>query len=229
MPYRLLHKWHIWLGWLIGVPLILWTASGLFMVLRPIEEVRGEHLRSKPLMLTNTTPVAPTLGPRPVEKVTLEQRSNGPVWVVQFVDGDLRRADPATGAFLPKISAPEATALAASYYAGKSRQVSVRQFAADRAPLDLRKERPSWQVSYADGTRLYIDAGSGGLLALRTNQWRAYDFMWGLHIMDLHGRENSHHIILIVFAGLALAALLLAFWMQIARQKSRWRRADRTR
>ncbi len=38
-------RWHIWLGWLIGVPLVMWTLTGLVMVARPIEEVRGDHLR----------------------------------------------------------------------------------------------------------------------------------------------------------------------------------------
>ena len=95
----------------------------------------------------------------------------------------------------------------------------MRRFAADKAPLDLRTTRPSWRVSYADGTRLYIDADTGGLLALRTDQWRIYDVMWGLHIMDLQSREDSHHPILILFALLALATLLLAFWMLIARQR----------
>jgi hypothetical protein len=219
MPYRLLHKWHIWLGWLVGAPLILWTASGLFMALGPIEEVRGEHLRSKPLMLTITAPVAPALGPRRVEKLTLEQHVTGPVWIIQYQGGDLRRANTANGALLPKVSAPEAATLAASYYVGKAKQASVRQFSADKAPLDLRKNRPSWQISYADGVRLYIDADTGSLLALRTDQWRIYDMMWGLHIMDLQGREDSHHPTLIAFATIALIALLLAFWMQIARSR----------
>jgi hypothetical protein len=219
MKYTSLHKWHVWLGWLVGVPLILWTASGLFMVARPIEEVRGEHLRAAPIMLSVTKPVAPYLGGRPVEKLTLEQRSSGPVWVVQYQGGDMRRADAATGALLPKISAPEAAALANSYYAGNAKQASARRFAADKAPLDLRRDRPSWQVNYADGTHLYIDEDTGGLLALRTNQWRVFDIMWGLHIMDLQTREDTHHPILILFAALALITLLLAFWMLIARQR----------
>ena len=62
-----------WLGWLVGVPLILWTASGLFMVARPIEEVRGEHLRAKPLAIQPFVPVVPDLRGRPTEKLTLEQ------------------------------------------------------------------------------------------------------------------------------------------------------------
>ena len=35
-----------------------------------------------------------------------------------------------------------------------------------------------------DGTRFYVDAGSGQIVATRTRWWRFYDFMWGLHIMD---------------------------------------------
>lgn len=31
-------KWHVWLGWLAGVPLLLWTPSGLVMVAKPIAE-----------------------------------------------------------------------------------------------------------------------------------------------------------------------------------------------
>jgi uncharacterized iron-regulated membrane protein len=41
---RILRRWHVWLGWLVGVPLLLWTLSGLAMVVRPIEEVRGAEL-----------------------------------------------------------------------------------------------------------------------------------------------------------------------------------------
>jgi hypothetical protein len=191
------------------------------MVARPIDEVRGEHLRSKPLALATATPVTPVLGGRAVEKLTLEQQADGPVWIVQYQDGDLRRANPANGLLLPKITAPQAARLAAAYYTGGARQVAVRAFAADKAPLDLRKARPSWQVNYSDGTRLYVDADTGSLLALRTDQWRLYDIMWGLHIMDLQSREDSHHPILILFAALALITMLFAFWMLIARQRRR--------
>ena len=37
-----LRRWHVWLGWLVGLPMLIWTVSGLVMVARPIEEVRGE-------------------------------------------------------------------------------------------------------------------------------------------------------------------------------------------
>ena len=39
-----LRRWHIWLGWIVGLPFLAWTVSGLVMVARPIETVRGEDL-----------------------------------------------------------------------------------------------------------------------------------------------------------------------------------------
>jgi hypothetical protein len=219
MKYRTMHKWHIWLGWLVGVPLILWTASGLFMAARPIEEVRGEALRAEAMAITPITPAAPLLIGRPVEKLTLEQRKPGPVWLVQYRDGGMRRADALTGKLLPAVTAREAAELAAGYYRGSAKPVSVVRFAADKTPMDLRRERPSWQISYDDGARLYLDADSGALLAVRTRWWRWYDFMWGLHIMDLQTREDNSHPILILFALLSLSSLLLAFWMMFARKR----------
>lgn len=223
MNYRSFHKWHIWLGWLIGVPLILWTASGLFMVAKPIDEVRGSHLRAAPLPVETIQPVAPFLQGRAVETLTLEQRAAGPVWVIKYVDGGARRADPATGKLLPPVSAADAMMLAASYYTGKAKAAGAKRFSAENAPIDLRKARPSWQVSYQDGVRLYIDADSGALLAVRTRWWRAFDFMWGLHIMDLQTREDTNHPTLIGFAALALMGLLLAFFMQLWRPMRRRR------
>ena len=38
-----LRRWHIWLAWIAAIPLLFWTVSGLVMVARPIEEVRGDE------------------------------------------------------------------------------------------------------------------------------------------------------------------------------------------
>lgn len=39
-----LARWHIWLGWIVALPILLWLVSGLVMSFKPLEETRGEHL-----------------------------------------------------------------------------------------------------------------------------------------------------------------------------------------
>jgi hypothetical protein len=188
-------RWHIWLGWFAALPLLLWLVSGLFMTLRPIEDVRGEHLRAaaKPIN-ANALVIPANVGL--VSKLVLTGQLGQPVWVITHPDKSVERFSGRDGKPLPVVSEPEARKLAAAAFGGTATLASIQRFAAAQAPIDLRKARPSWQVAYADGTHIYLDAESGEVLALRTRYWRIYDFMWGLHIMDPTGRENSSHALL---------------------------------
>lgn len=213
---------HIWLGWLIGVPLLLWTATGLFMVSQPIERVRGEHLKAPPAPLIYRGPVRlPNTAGRSVRAITLEQRADGQRWVIAFTDGGGRLADPVTGALLPQVDAGKAGMLAQAAFAGTAELKSVERFAADAAPIDLRRERPSWRATFADGTRIYIDADTGAVLAVRTPLWRWYDFMWGVHIMDLQTREETSHPLLISVAALAFVGTLIGVILLFRRRRFR--------
>lgn len=220
------YKWHIWLGWLIGVPIILWTASGLLMVSQPIETVRGNHLRSEQPALDPIMPVAPVLEGRQAQNLTLRQNAQGPFWVISYADGGKRRADALTGKLLPPIAATDASTLAIAARSDDSPIQSVQRFAADEAPSDLRRDRPSWQVTFEDDARFYIDADTGELLAVRTQFWRAFDFMWGLHIMDLQTREDTSHPILIGSAAIALFGSMLGFVMLFTRGSRKRRKGD---
>lgn len=220
-----LRRVHLWLGWLVGVPILFWTGSGLFMVARPIEEVRGTDLRTPapPLALTGTLR-APDPGTRKLKSLAIEMQRGRPIWVASFADGAAARADPATGAWLPPVGEAEARAIADAAYAPPAAVASATRTPADAPPLDLRRARPAWGVAFADGTRAYIDADTGQLLALRTDQWRWFDWMWGLHIMDLETREDTHHPILVAFAALAFVATLLALVLLPLSSRRRKRR-----
>jgi len=63
----------------------------------------------------------------------------------------------------------------------------------------------------SDDTHFYVDGGSGEIIARRTRWWRIYDFMWGLHIMDLQGREDTHNPWVVSFGALSLGMVILAF------------------
>lgn len=208
---RNLRRYHIWLGWLVGVPLLIWTASGLFMAARPIEAVRGEALIADPPPIAGgVRPVAPVIGPRPVRTIELHQRAEGPRWLIRYADGGSRLADAASGALLPGVTATQALALVRGRYRGEAAIRSVTRISADNPPLEFRRPVAAWRVSLDDGTRIYLDAATGEILARRTGWWRVYDFMWGLHIMDLQTREEFSHPILQFFAALSTVTVLLA-------------------
>jgi hypothetical protein len=207
-----LRRWHIWLGWIVGLPFLAWTLSGLVMAARPIETVRGEGLIAEPPALpSGLAPVPPAIGPRPVASLRLETRPDGPRWMVRYADGASRLADAGTGRLLPPLAAADAARIVEARYTGKASIAAVDRTSADSPPLDLRRKVEAWRVTMSDGTRFYLDSATGEILAKRTGWWRFYDLMWGIHIMDLKTREDAHNPLLIGFAILSLATVLLAF------------------
>ena len=206
-----LRRWHVWLGWLVGLPMLFWTVSGLVMVARPIEEVRGENLISRPKPISVRGPLlAPDVQGREVIAITLEPRAGGPRWEIDFADGKSRLADPATGRLLPRLGAADAARELMARYTGTATVAEVSRVAADAPPLELRRAMDGWRVRMSDGTHFYIDGGSGEIVARRTSWWRIYDFMWGLHIMDLQGREDTNNPWVVSLGALSLGMVLLA-------------------
>ena len=209
---RTLGRWHIWLGWLVGLPLLLWTLSGFVMVLKPIEETRGADLLAPaaPVVLTAPAVLPSVVAGLPLARVSLEQRASVPRWVIEVRGAPSRLADPRTGRLLPPLSAADAATEVQSRWRGKGRIASVTRTFADNPPIDLRRPIDAWQVRMSDGTHLYVDAATGGIVATRTRWWRIYDFMWGIHILDIREREDTHHPLLMALAGLSLGAMILA-------------------
>src|SRR5688572_1182675 len=154
-----LRRWHVWLGWVVGVPILLWVVSGLIMVAKPIEEVRGEHLLAEPKpMRMALPPVPPAIGGVPISSLALEQRAAGPRWVVTLADGTTRLADPNSGALLPPLSAADAVHEVAARYTGDARVQSASRTDPENPPLELRRPSAAWRVAMDDGTRFYVDA-----------------------------------------------------------------------
>jgi uncharacterized iron-regulated membrane protein len=219
-------RWHIWLGWLVAVPLLLWTISGVAMVLKPIEEVRGESLRLKPapVLIPPDAQLISKLGQHGgVVEVTQRMAGDPLIAIFTFADGRQTRYDFPSEAALPGRQAGEdhARALVAREVRGGDQVIAARFFDEHNAPLDLRKPIPAWQLTLADGTHVYVGSTSGRIEAIRTRWWRFYDFMWGLHIMDLQTREDAHNPFVIGFGLLALIGALLGTVLLFRRRKAR--------
>lgn len=219
---RTLAKWHIWLGWLVGVPIAMWLATGLFMVARPIEEVRGNHLQralpAQPLAIPGSTLAGTGAN---LSEMHVSMQDGRAVAILTTLDGATRRVDFATGAPLPPLDAAAARALVASRIIGGDRVARVTLFPADKVPFDFRRPLAVWQVALDDGTNVYVGRDTGNIEAVRTRWWRGFDLAWGLHIMDLSAREDTSHPVLIAFAALSLSGALIGCVLMFRRRKAR--------
>jgi hypothetical protein len=224
LSMRSLAKWHIWLGWLVGVPIVMWLATGLLMVSRPIDQVRGDHLRreaaAEPLTIPGSTLAAPAAD---LKEMRVTMQDGRAVAILTTLDGAVSRVDFATGAPLAPLDAAGARAQVAQAIVGGDRVERVTLFPAERTPFDFRRPLAVWQVALADGTNVYVGRDTGAIEAVRTRWWRAFDVAWGLHIMDLSEREDTSHPVLIIFAALSLTGALIGCVLMFRRRKARVR------
>lgn len=218
-------KLHVWLGWLVGFPVLMWTLTGLVMVAKPIEEVRGNHLRKhvQESALPDNTQIAVSLPAEttgPVRSVTTQVERGETITRIAYMDGTTARFRP-DGSVMGPLSDVEARLIVADGIQDGENVVSTRRYDADAVPSDFRRPMPVWQVRLEDGTNVYVGTNTGQIEAVRTRWWRIFDFMWGLHIMDLQTREDTHHPILILFAILSAIGSLLGCILLFRRRKSR--------
>ena len=215
-------RWHVWLGWIVGLPVLMWTVTGLFMVARPIEEVRGNHLRVKAkeeaLPAGSKIVLAIPQG-KPVKSITTAMDGGKVVTRLDYADGTIARFGE-DSAEMPPLNEIAARALVAKSIVGGDKVASAALYPADKVPFDFREAMPVWQLVLADGTHVYVGQQSGRIEAVRTRWWRTFDFMWGLHILDPQSREDSSHPLLIGLAALSVIGALLGCVLLFRRRRA---------
>jgi len=217
-------KLHIWLAWLAGVPILMWAITGLVMVAKPIDETRGTDriLSQEKEMLPggNLAPIVVEGADRPVELRTRMQ-GNSPVTSAIYADGKVERYWARSGVKVPPLDVDQARTLVAMQVKGGDKAAGVTYFSEKEPPSDFRRAIPVWRVELADGTYVYVGRDSGEIEAVRTRWWRLYDFMWGLHIMDLQTREKIHSPVIVAFASLAIVFSLLGTVLMFRNRRNR--------
>jgi uncharacterized iron-regulated membrane protein len=223
-----LYRWHRWIGLIAGLQLLIWTATGLFMAIVPIDVVRGKHLAAdtptaKVVMDAQLLPLGTITNRHHVGvilKAELRDHLGKPVYEVDYGDGHEHLFDARSGEQISPLPNADIRALAQKAMRDDVAIGTMVQLNED-APIEYRGDMPVWQITMADaaGTRLYVQPDTGKLLARRTSTWRLYDFLWGLHIMDYAGRDNFNNMLLRFVAGFSLlmtasgAGLLIArYW-----------------
>ncbi|MBI1361425.1 MAG: hypothetical protein GC155_14200 [Alphaproteobacteria bacterium] len=221
---RLVARIHKWLGLIVGAQLAVWTATGLFFTAFALPQVRGEHLLHPPahsavdmrrVKLSSTDALKAVVEDAPTE-VTLRSLAGIPVYEIRAALG-VFLVSAETGEIMSPISEGLARQVATRAWAGKGALASMDLV--DKAPREAGLPGQAWAAHF-DGPGhpvVWISAINGQLGPARTDLWRTYDFLYGLHLMDYAEHENAHQPWTIGAAILALSTVLFGIVLLLHR------------
>lgn len=228
---KLLYRLHIWLNWIVGLQLLIWVASGLFMALSPIGTVRGDHLirKAEVVDLRGATLLPPSAilarETRMVDHLVLKTWLGRPTYELHYADGRAAMIDAMSAKRLTPLTKTAAEMAARAAFAGTASEATATRVDPKAIPIDFRRDEPAWAVRFSGayvqrgGTIFYVSAETGEVLARRTDRWRLYDFIWGLHIMDWRGREDFNSPLLIAASVLAMVSVLAGAVLLFTRRR----------
>lgn len=228
-------RWHRWLAYAVALQVLAWVLGGLLFAWLPFQGwVKGKDWVDAPKQalpadwaqaLTRVAAAAASAPPLSVASVATAQ---GPAWRLRGAAGDSWFG--ANGEPLPAPDAAAVKRFAQGLYRGPGQIAQVQRLAEAPRRLGLVRElggkKDIWQARFDDRlqTRLYVDARSGELLAVRTEAWVLYDFFWRLHVMDYSEGEDFNNPLLRT-ASIAAVALVLTGSVLVALSLARaWRR-----
>jgi hypothetical protein len=222
---RLVASIHKWLGLIVAIQLVVWTATGLYMASFHLADVRGEHLVHPPghtapvdlsnVKLTSADALATVVEDRPFQ-VILRPLAGQPVYEIRAEIG-VYLVSAETGSVLSPVSEGLAREIAAAAWASEGGLQSIERL--EEAPRESGFSGPAWAAKFAGegNPTLYISASNGQVSAPRTDLWRTYDFFYGLHLMDYVNHENANNLWNIALALFALSTVLFGIVLLVHR------------
>jgi hypothetical protein len=218
---RLTRRWHRLLAIVVSLQLLAWTISGVFFAFLDITEVRGTPFKNDsrpPIHLPRTIDWVES----PFEEMRVISRLGAPIIGTRQGNEWLWRD--ASGGPIAIMDNTEARS--AAEYSTRFTATSARLIEAPSQGSEYRGHAlPLYQIQVqeSEDTRVYVDAYTGELRAIRSNTWRWWDFLWSLHIMDYAERDTIGTLLLKVFSVMSLltsiAGTLLFFTSTKPRKK----------
>ena len=203
----LVRKTHKYLSILISIQLLLWTISGIYFAFNQIELVRGEQYRLPQVFSVDLSKVNLVLDS--VNSIQVARRFGEEILIVRKEAGtEYLNLE---GTALEKLSKTQATSIVSTITS--LTPLAVEEINDPEPGSEYRgRNLPLFKVitqdQENDEINVYVDAISGQVVAIRSEQWRLWDLMWGLHIMDWETRDEINNWLLKLFSVLALISSL---------------------
>lgn len=231
LPPRLsltLRRTHKWLALFVGLQLLVWSLSGLYMTAVHIDIIHGDHFiraaERPPIDLARLVDPVTLAAGSDIQSVRFHWLLGRPTYILGTGRG-ARLVDAATGRPLPPPDEAQIRRLADNWYTGDEPLVGAALI--HDIPGEIRgREPPVWRVDFGGWNRptLYFSPETGELLTRRHELWRAFDFLWMMHIMDYRTRDNVNNPLLRVFTWAAMVTVLSGATLLVFSFKRRKRR-----
>ena len=210
-------KTHKWLSLFVGLQVVIWSLSGLYMTAIHLDIIHGDHLvRETPARSADVSelrdPVA-VAAANGAETVRLGWVRERPVYVLATEAGD-KVVDAVSGGQVAPPSEVEIRSIAKSTYTGDEQIASAALIT--EIPGEIRGRKPPlWRVEFDQWNKptLYFSPATGELVTRRHELWRIFDFVWMMHIMDYWTRDNVNNPLIRVFTWGALLVVLSGAWL----------------
>jgi len=202
-----LRNFHRYLSLFISIQFLLWTASGIFFSFNKIEDVRGEQYilepQSKFYKIKNQIEVNSFNG------IEFFFRLDDLIYSLKEEDGTniyYQNNEP-----VEKITFPQAFKIIETSTSLKP--TNIEEIVKNNRGSEYRgRSLPLFKVRTLNNSskviNVYLDPYSGKIKAIRSSQWRMWDFLWGLHIMDWTDRDNFNNNFIKFFSILAFISAL---------------------
>ncbi|RCL39317.1 MAG: hypothetical protein DBW97_00895 [SAR86 cluster bacterium] len=196
---------HKYLSFLISIQLLLWTVSGIYFAFNKIENVRGEQYREEPNFNVDFSKLNFQIDG--AQNIRVIDRMDQEILVVDGIYG--REYLNFEGKDVEQIKVEEAKALSAKQTSLIPESVDL--ITENTIGSEYRgRALPIYRVTSVNeagqSINVYLNVYTGEVEAVRSNQWRIWDLMWGFHIMDWETREDIDNLLLKIFSILALVS-----------------------
>jgi Cu(I)/Ag(I) efflux system membrane protein CusA/SilA len=215
-------KMHKWIMLFVGVPFVIWSVTGAYMVFFDIDYIHGDSLVNNHQTKIEPSKInylrADLLHDYPqAEQIEVGTFINLNVYRFSY-SGQRMLIDAASGQVLSPIDELSAQKAARHYYTGSGEIQQVELISQD-PPFELSpRALPAWRVNFADfgAPSIYVSAVSGELVGKRHEFWRLFDWMFRFHVMDYEDGDDIDNMLLfwITLAGIlaCIFGLILTYF-----------------
>ncbi len=224
---KFMRKSHRYLGVFFGIQFLFWTIGGLYFSWTNIKSIRGEDVKKEEAPIKLNTLSEPLQGifnqirlsdsVLTIKSIHIISLFGEPHYQISFYNKERLKTvlvHLQTNKLRDALSKEEAILVAKNSLTKKANFEGIEFITSTNGHHEYRgKPLPAYAIKFVGPihTTVYVSAELGTVQTYRNNQWRIFDFLWMLHVMDYQNRDNINNWILRAFSILGLITIASGF------------------